>query len=229
MSQNALDGIIDFVQQVLVIIVIFIVTLSILSLILFDFLAGTGVMMYLTGDNLWASVLISLATSGLLISLVFLSDSSVQKNMGLGKKEMLFLGLITLLTNGLDIYFDSLTADYLRFGKIISLNTLATGDIHLLFRVLIGGISAVGEKLAIGILLGMPILKKILSGALPKQKQKTTKRGTKNESNKNKISYRNKKERQSQDGLTQERYDRAVKNRKKKQQYRNEPTYHSVR
>jgi len=70
----------------------------------------------------------------------------------------------------LDVYFDSLTADYLRFGRIVSMKEYPLSqDVHLLFRVLIGGISTVGESLAVAIILGMPLLKKVISDALPKQ------------------------------------------------------------
>lgn len=59
---------------------------------------------------------------------------------------------------------DAMGADILRFGAF------ATGaqvdNIQVLYRVLIGGISTVGEPLATSIILGMPVLKDIIGKAI---------------------------------------------------------------
>jgi hypothetical protein len=88
-------------------------------------------------------------------------------------------GRLTLIVSGiflvLDIYFDSLTADYLRFGEFVALKDLPMNvrSIQVAFRGLIGGISVVGEGLAVAIILGMPVLKGIIKNAMPTAKQET--------------------------------------------------------
>ena len=168
MTENVWNNLIDSIQAIMLGILIIVVAICILALIFFDVLVGTGVMMYLTGDDLQVSVFISLSTSGLLISLMFIGQSLTSS----GKSSKFGFGAVILViafgVYCLDVYFDSLTADYLRFGQIILLDTLPKEDIHVYFRTLIGGISTIGESLAIGIILGMPVLKSLVSNALPK-------------------------------------------------------------
>jgi len=123
------------------------------------------VMLYLTNGNMLIAVGISLATSGLLMALMLTGQTLLKSGSTLGFGIVLMV--IALGVHCLDVYFDSLTADYLRYGQIIVLDTLPDKDVHKWFRVLIGGISTVGEQLAISIILGMPVLKNLISNALP--------------------------------------------------------------
>jgi hypothetical protein len=161
------DGVIDVVQNSMVWFVILLTATCVLSLVLFDVLAGAGIMMYLTNQKGWESLIISLATSGLLISLMVsaysLIESSNKKNAGWGLIVLVPVIAIYLL----DVYFDSLTADYLRYGAILPLTDVQNPTVHLLFRCLIGGISTVGETLAMAIIVGMPVIKQILHKAMP--------------------------------------------------------------
>jgi len=166
MTDRNWESLIDGLQAFMLGVLVITVAVSILCLILFDTLAGTGVMLYLTKENVGISLAISFATSGLLMSLMFLVQTTFSKNkkvsVGTG---LLFLG--ALAVGALDVYFDCLTADYLRFGQIISLSVLPETDVHVLYRSLLGGLSTLGEPLAIAILLGLPVLKNLISGALP--------------------------------------------------------------
>lgn len=159
------DGTIDSIQFGMLWFIIFVVVICVSVLILFDILAGAGVMNYLTNQNMPASIIISLATSGLLVSLMFLSY-----NFGKGKSTFsvgIVIGLIAFGVYCLDVYFDSMTADYLRFGQIMILKDIPNPSVQLLFRLLIGGISTVGESLAMAIIIGMPVLKEIINKAIP--------------------------------------------------------------
>jgi len=177
-NTNAWDKAIDWLQAAMLWFLVIVVAVCVLTLILFDILVGAGVMMYLTGENLEASIFISLATSGLLIALMVIGYMLMDKD----KKGMKGVGIGVLLlalgVYGLDIFFDSLTADYLRFGTIISLDSLIENEqmIHMLFRALIGGISTIGESLAMAIIVGMPVLKEIINNALPDRYSSTVKR-----------------------------------------------------
>lgn len=75
------DKVVDLVQAVLVWFVIILTALCIGTLILFDTLAGTGVMEFLTSGKLVIAALISLATTGLLMALMFIGYTLLEKKM----------------------------------------------------------------------------------------------------------------------------------------------------
>ncbi len=157
---------IDSLQFLMLWFVIIVLVICVSVLILFDVLAGTGIMLLLTQNNMYASVLISMATTGLLVALMVVGYSMTNRVKGGVAMGKALIGL-SFLIYLLDVYFDSLTADYLRFGQIVSMDVVGWGDIHLLFRILIGGISTVGEALAMSIILGMPIIKELINKAIP--------------------------------------------------------------
>lgn len=72
MAIDKFNKTIDIIQGSLVWFVISIITVCIAVLFLFDVLAGTGTMLYLTGGLEWQSVVISMATTGLLFALMFI-------------------------------------------------------------------------------------------------------------------------------------------------------------
>lgn len=159
------DNTIDFLQKFLVWFVIMVITICIAVLFLFDSLAGTGTMLFLTGGKEWQSVAISLATTGLLFALMFIGYiMSINTRNGLvhkvGKGVLVASALIYLQ----DIIFDALLADVLRFGTIDA--SMKVDILQWMFRGLIGGISTVGDALAIAMISGMPVLKSIVAEAL---------------------------------------------------------------
>ncbi len=156
------NSVIDNLQAALVWFVIGIIALCVMTLILFDVLAGTGVMWSLTSQNLLASVVISLATTGLLLALMFMGYSlqrTEYKQVGWG------LFVVSMGVYLIDTYFDAMGADILRYGMIMGEDQI--DNIHIMYRVLIGGISTVGEPLATAIIIGMPVLKEIIGKAIP--------------------------------------------------------------
>jgi hypothetical protein len=162
------NKIIDGVQTGLVWFVIILVTTCTATLILFDVFAGTGIDYYLTQGNLEASIAVSMATTGLLMALMFIGYSMMEKKRsGLIKS----VGMIILVISGAvfctDVIFDGLTADILSFGTVMNLSTVPNAWVHWLFRFLLGGISMIGEALAVAIIIGMPVLKGIIGDALP--------------------------------------------------------------
>jgi len=64
---------------------------------------------------------------------------------------------------------DSLGADILHYGQIVMVKNVIESErtVHVLYRVLIGGLSTVGEPLALAIIVGMPVLKDIIENAMP--------------------------------------------------------------
>ncbi len=76
-----------------------------------------------------------------------------------------FLGLVPmLLFNGIDIYFDSLAADIWMYKEYIRIQDIpiARQIPHTLFRLLLGGISTLGEAIAIFSLVAVEELKNFI-------------------------------------------------------------------
>ena len=148
---------------------IFVVAVSTATLILFDVAVPAGGSMdFLTNGNIVAAWGISLATTGLLMALMFTAYSLIDSKKGTPK----FYGGIAVLIVSfavycMDIAFDSLSADVFRFNTIVSIKNIENPSVHIMFRTLIGGISTVGEALAIAIIIGMPVLKSFINNALP--------------------------------------------------------------
>jgi len=169
MNKMDWSGIVDGIQVGLLVFSLTILTLSLGALILFDVLAGTGVMLELTQGDLLVSAIISFATTGLVLALL---TAGYQVS---GRKGGSKMGWVILLLGAgvysLDIYFDSLGADILRYGRFVSGQEV--DQIHLLYRILIGGVSVVGEPLSIAMILGMDAIKKMLESALPDRMMKT--------------------------------------------------------
>lgn len=162
------EGVIDTIQMIMLWSLIILAAVCIFVLILFDVLAGTGIMMTNTQNSLWKSLSISLATSGLLMALMVSGIKLTER--GSGKVGLgWFLLIIAAGVFVLDIIFDALTADYLKYNQVVVLSNFPEPDktVHWMFRGLIGGLSMVGEAMAVSIIVGMPVLKSIIRKALP--------------------------------------------------------------
>jgi hypothetical protein len=155
------NSIIDGIQLVMIVFTLAIFTVSIAILILFDVLAGTGVMLALTQQNKIVSVVISFATTGLLMVLMTVGYKLK------ASKDFVAVGWFVLLVSFgvycLDTYFDALGADIMRYGDFV----YTSDRIHNLYRALIGGISIVGEPMGIAVILGMDIVKDAIQNSLP--------------------------------------------------------------
>lgn len=166
MSNINWESVIDKLQAALVWVVIAVLVFCTVILLAFDSLAGTGIGMNLTRGNLLASVTISLATTGLLTAVAFLAYLANDKGYGAVGTALTVVSVIFLL---IDIYMDSLGADILHYGQIVMVKNVIESErtVHVLYRVLIGGLSTVGEPLALAIIVGMPVLKDIIENAMP--------------------------------------------------------------
>jgi len=159
-----IDGITVFMLGIVLLILV-VCTVVLLS---FDSLVGTGSMMVFTNQHLTYSSFISLATTGMGIALAFMAYIAYARGYNkLGLGFGFAAGFVLLI----DVYFDSLTADWLRYGLFVAIKNLAEADQnnHILFRILIGGLSLIGEPLAVAIIVGMPELKGFIRSVLPQQ------------------------------------------------------------
>lgn len=156
---------VDVVQTVLFGFVITSIAVCILVLILFDSFAGTGIMYWLTNGKLYESIAVSLATTGLLMAIMFMAYLLSTGESKIAKNASYALGAVALAVIGIDVFFDALLADILRYGR--PLHWAEIDALQICFRFLIGGISFVGDALSISMISGMPVLKKLLVDAMP--------------------------------------------------------------
>lgn len=157
-----IDGITVFMLGIVLLILV-VCTVVLLS---FDSLVGTGSMMVFTNQHLAYSSFISLATTGMGIALAFMAYIAYARGYNkLGLGFGFAAGFVLLI----DVYFDSLTADWLRYGFFVAIKNLSEADQnnHILFRILIGGLSLIGEPLAVAIIVGIPELKGFIRSVLP--------------------------------------------------------------
>lgn len=154
------NKVIDVVQNVMVFIVIILTAVCILALIFADVVIGKGTMSYLTNDNDLAGWGISLATTGVLLVLMLLLYFAWKGKWGWG--ALLAIGIPVVVVYCVDVFFDAMLADILRYGGFVTLNTLPAGSLHPLFRVLLGSISTMGDGMGMTLLIGLPVLKDII-------------------------------------------------------------------
>lgn len=160
------DKIISGIQIGMVWFIIGLVSLCTLVLVFADTFIGAGTMYFFTAGKTGLSFLISMATTGLLMAIAFMGYTIIEKT-----EYSIFGWALLILSIGfylLDTYFDSLAADVLRFGEIATVANLPDKTNHILFRILIGGISTLGEPLAVGILIGLPVMKKMIESIIPR-------------------------------------------------------------
>ena len=165
------NKVIDSITVFVLGIVLLILVVCTVVLLMFDSLVGAGSMMVLTNAHMGYSAFISMATTGMTIALAFMAYlASARKQNGLS----IAFGVAAAIVAGIDVYFDSLTADYLRYGMFMTLQNIQHADrtVQVLYRVLIGGMSLIGEPLAVAIIMGMPELKKFIAGVLPMVQQR---------------------------------------------------------
>lgn len=85
-------------------------------------------------------------------------------------KILVPLALLSLIPASIDVFFDGMSVDIIRFGYFVNTSTQFPGQpveaiMHNLFRVMVGALSAIGEPLAAGSVMIFPIMKEIFRGA----------------------------------------------------------------
>lgn len=162
--------IIDGIAAAMMMLTIVVLTAATLALLLFDTIVGTGsnykLMEYLSGNNRTiAAIFGSVSSTGLQTALAFMAYLAFKRNVGV-------LGWIFFVAGlafwGVDVYFDALTADIVRYGNFIALDSLVgiERDTHFMWRTAFGGFSVIGEFFALAILAGMSELKAFIRSTL---------------------------------------------------------------
>lgn len=170
MSKVNWNGIIDGIAAGMLVLSLLVLTTGTLALLLFDSIVGTGSIYklseFLQGNNrLFVSIFGSMSSTGLQTALAFTGYLLYRRGFGALGWAMFGAGLIFW---GIDVYFDALTADIVRYGNFVALQSLSGVEktTHALWRTVVGGFSAVGEFLAFAILAGMSELKAFIRSTL---------------------------------------------------------------
>ena len=148
--------------------VAFVITLgSLLSLAAFDPVVGMFSAEYALGGNRLAAGFTSLATSGLALGLVGTCFYGWRERWSMW--VLLPLIVVSLVPASIDVYFDGMAPDIIRFGHFIIPSQhfgVDSPDIlpHNLYRVMFGALSAVGEPLTAASVIIFPVLKDLLRG-----------------------------------------------------------------
>lgn len=165
MNKKFLESITAVAPYVIVGITFLVTILALVSLILSDVITGQVAGAHIS-TNFWFGLFVSFSTTGMLIGcgsllVKFWRESSY---LSFGILVFIFIGL-----QSADVYFDAISVDIMRFGKIIFSSEMpdaAEAMAHNIYRFLVGGISLVGEPLAIGSLVMFQALKKFISDTM---------------------------------------------------------------
>lgn len=146
-------------------ITLFVTIAALVSLVLSDVITGQVTGTHIS-TNQWFGLFVSFATTGMLIGCggLLFRFWSTANYAGFAVVFFVFASL-----QSADVYFDAVSVDIMRFGKIVLSSDVpgaAEAMAHNIYRFLVGGISLVGEPLAIGSLVMFPALKKFINSFL---------------------------------------------------------------
>lgn len=165
MNKKLLERITTAAPFLIVAITLFVTIAALVSLVLSDVITGQVTGAHISTSK-WFGLFVSFATTGMLIGCgaslyKFWKDANY---IGFGVVFIVFAAL-----QSADVYFDAVSVDIMRFGKIVFSSEVpgaAEAVAHNIYRFLVGGISLVGEPLAIGSLVMFPALKKFIASFL---------------------------------------------------------------
>ena len=137
---------------------------AIIAMLLLDVVVGRYVSGYMSNTRVgW---FFSLATTGLVMAII--GTALYGRREGWSTQVVMTLVVVALVPAGIDIYFDGLSVDIIRFGHFIIVeNELPVADQmpHTLFRIMVGALSAVGEPLAATSVIIFPVMRELFKGA----------------------------------------------------------------
>jgi hypothetical protein len=136
---------------------------------IFDPVVGTFSASYMTGGSKYMDWFTSGATTGLILAIFGTAIYGWRERW----PWWIIGGLIVvgLIPASIDVYFDAMAVDILRFGHFIIPSQQFAGnpaDIwpHNLYRIMFGALSAVGEPLTAGSVIIFPVIRELLKGVL---------------------------------------------------------------
>lgn len=129
----------------------------------FDVVAGKTTIEYMSNSPGFAWLTTG-GTTGLLLALIGAALYTYRERWSIKVWGPLFLA--AAIPSIIDMYFDSLAADIVRFGHLVIINDLPAAEKlpHICFRVLVGGLSAVGDPMAAMSVIVFPFLRELFKG-----------------------------------------------------------------
>lgn len=162
---NLATRLFDLGPHIMAIVGFFVIVGSLIALENMDIVIGKITANYMFhGKYDW---LMSLATTGLSIALIGTFFYAWRERWAW--YIIVPLGLFALIPASIDVINDAMAVDILRFGHFINTSVQFAGDpteamMHNLYRILVGGISAVGEPIAAGSVIIFALMKEIFKG-----------------------------------------------------------------
>jgi len=136
---------------------------ALVSLLAVDIITGKYTAEHMTSSDFgWFS---SLATTGLVMALMGTVMYGFRERWSVWVMAPLIL--VAIVPVSIDVYFDSMSVDIIKFGHfIVASQALDPAEVipHYLFRIMIGALSAIGEPLAATSVIIFPVLKELFKG-----------------------------------------------------------------
>lgn len=164
-GHTLLDGMYTAGPYVIAIVSFLIALVALMALLAVDVITGQYTASHMSNEQFgWFS---SFATTGLVLALIGTAMYGYRE--GWSWKALLPLVIVSMVPVCIDVYFDGLSVDIIRFGQfIIPSQHFGAGSAevipHQLYRVMVGALSAVGEPLAAGSVIIFPIMKELFKG-----------------------------------------------------------------
>jgi hypothetical protein len=140
-----------------------IATFSLVALLVVDLITGAYAGEYMANPSFgW---FFSFGTTGVSLASIGLAMYSWRERWNVWLTIVLLL--VSFVPIGIDIYFDGMAVDIIRFGHFILVEqdlSAAEKLPHQLFRIMVGALSAVGEPLAATSVIVFPVLKELFRG-----------------------------------------------------------------
>ncbi len=108
----------------------------------------------------------SLATTGIVLAVVGAAMYAWKERWD--ARIVLTMVILALIPICIDIYFDALSVDIIKYHRFITLSELPFADRipYTLFRVMVGALSAIGEPLAAASVILFPVMKELFKGVM---------------------------------------------------------------
>lgn len=150
----------DAAPYVIMIVSLGVLVGSLVAFVLADVVAGQIVGEHVSQDG-WFGLLISLSMTGFGAASIALLYNCVDKDWGTVPFLLILFGYLAI--QGADSYMDSLSVDIKRFGQVVSVKealSSAEAAAHIIYRVMVGAISTIGEPIGIGSIIMFPMIKR---------------------------------------------------------------------
>jgi hypothetical protein len=138
--------------------------LSLAGLVGMDVIIGKYTGEYMAPDRPWFDWFWTFATTGIPLALIGFVMYAWRDEWDL--RIVIAIAVVALIPVGIDVRFDMMGADLIRFNRYIDINTLSGVDreMHTLFRYAAGLISLLGEPIGAASVIIFPVMRNLFKG-----------------------------------------------------------------